>query len=206
MLDLTHSLDMGLFFAIDGVKPGSNTGGIDDYISLQIFDYRNYELLSIVNLVDMLHSGMETAIQSVEDFKAHHPDMDVDDSLIQSIDKFTRWVDPGNPGGGLSDISIGLLDYANPKKVTDKKGRTLYWSNLRLMAQRGVMLLYTDMDFSLEEYICQHNAPLLRCINIHKSLCDHIRSRLPFGREKVYPSEEQMAKDSNIRALNSLRK
>ena len=201
MLDLTHSLDMGLFFAIDKAKPATSSGTIDDYISLQLLDYRNYKLLNIVDLVDMFHSGMENAIQMVEDIKAKKPGEDFDCSLIESIDKFTKWHNPQNAGEGLHSIDIGLLDYTNTTPVVDLKGRRLYWSNIRIIAQKGVMLLYTDTELSLEEYILKLKAPQLRCFNIHKSLCDYIAHKLPFGRDKVYPSEEDMAKDANVRAL-----
>ena len=205
MLDFTHSLDMGLFFMIDGTTDiDTNSPTINQYFSLQLLDTRAYKC-HIVQLSEMLASGISNAKEQVEQYESLHPNATIDKSLIENIDKMVKWHNPSNPGGDIKTLNIGILDYVNHNIVTDLKGNMLKWTNIRIVAQRGVLLLYTDIDKSLEEFFSTElKAPALRCFNIHKRLKDYILKRIPFDRNKVYPSEESIVKDVAERTLNSL--
>lgn len=141
----------------------------------------------------------------VESFKSLHPDKIIDQSLIEEIRKITAWHNPNNPGGDIRNFRAVVLDYANKAIVKDLKGNILKWTNLRIIAQRGALLLYTDNEKPLEEYfLTDMKASPIRCFNIHKSLKNYIIGKIPFDRAKVYPSEEEIVDDVKKRALNSL--
>ncbi len=206
MLDLTHNLDTGLFFAIDNAQKDSNSSRqIDEYISLQIWDCANYLPNHIINLVDMLQSSLNNAEKLVSEYKDKYPDVNIDASLIENIDKFTAWSNPQNNGEGLNTIPIGLLDYSRGNTISDTKGRRLYWSNIRIIAQKGVMLLYPNSDMPVEDYISNIlKVPKIRCINIHKDLREHIEECIHVNKCQIYPSEKDMASEANKRVLSML--
>lgn len=206
LLDLTHSLDTGLFFAFDGmVNRNSTVGEIDNYVSLQILDFNNYRLYHFSSMVDFLNSGIRHAAEMTDDWKIKNPGKDFDDSLIRDIAKFTAWYNPLNPGGSLSDLHIALLDFQKDKIVLDLTGRPLYWSNLRLIAQSGAFLFYSNNNTPLEKYILDIKAPLLRCININKNLKEYVMKKINRDHASMYPSEERIAEDANDRAISELR-
>ena len=206
LLDLTHSLDTGLFFAFDNMVSKSTNHEIDNYVSLQILDYSNYRIRHFVNMVDFLESGLSKAIESLDKWRSENPGKEIEDSLIRNISLFTAWYNGRNPGSGLSDLEIALLDFNKDKIVMDLTGRPLYWSNLRLVAQHGAFLFYSDHEKPVEKYILEHKAPLLRCININKSLKDYITKKINRDSASIYPSEQDLAKDANCRAINTLKK
>lgn len=205
MLDLTHSLDTGLFFAFDKMTPSAeNEGDINNYVSIQILDFSNYYINYFSNIVDFIDSGIKRAKEILQDWEIKHPGFPFDDSLLKDIAKLTAWYNPENPGGSLSDLHIALLDFVKNKIVLDTTGRPLYWSNLRLIAQHGAFLFYTEHEKPLEEYLQTVKAPLLRCININKSLKDYVMKKINKDKDSIYPKEEDIAKDTNLRAINTL--
>ena len=205
LLDVTHSLDVGLFFAFDGVKASAeNDPDINKYVTLQILDYSQYSSYFFTDLVSFFNSGIENARNMVEEWEKSHPGQKIDISLIEDINKFTAWYNPSNPGGDLSSINIALLDFVKGKVAKDLKGRPLYWSNIRLIAQHGAFLFFPHADKPLEEYLTDIKAPQIRAININKDLSKYVLSRINVDRSKIYPSEESFAKDANIRAISYL--
>lgn len=204
MLDLTHSLDTGLFFSFDKmVESDKSEGDIDNYVSLQMLDFSKYELRHFSNIVDFLDSGIKNANNMVEEWGKSHPFEDVDTSLINDIAKITEWYNTLNPGGSMSDIRIALLDFRKDKIVLDLNGNPFYWSNLRLIAQQGAFLFYTEEEKPLEVFLQDIDAPLLRCININKSLKDYVMKKINKDKDSIYPKEEDIAKDTNLRAINT---
>lgn len=183
----------------------SAIGDIDNYVSLQILDYSNYQLYHFTNIVDFLSSGIKRAKEMIEEWEIHHPGKSIDDSLIRDIAKLTAWYNPSNPGGSLSDLPIALLDFKKDNIVLDLTGNPLYWSNLRLVAQSGAFLFYGDHNKPLEKYLLEINAPYLRCININKNLNEHISKKINIDRTSIYPSEIEIAADANARAISELK-
>lgn len=207
LLDLTHSIDTSLFFAFDNMTALKNkNGNIENYVALQILDFTKYSQDHFGNMIDFLDSGIKSTISAVNEWKANHPDHDIDDSLIKDISKFTAWYNPSNPQGGLSNLNIALIDFIKDKIVLDLTGRSLYWSNIRLIAQQGAFLFYSEHEKPLEKYLLDKKAPLLQCINIHKSLKGHVLKRINKDKTTIYPSEESIAKDANFRAINTLQR
>lgn len=206
LLDLTRSLDTGLFFAFDRmVNRKSAVGEIDNYVSLQILDFSNYRSYNFSSMVDFLDSGIKHASEMIEDWKMKYPGKNMDDSLIRDIAKFTAWYNPSNPGGSLSHLHIALLDFKKDKIVLDLTGRPLYWSNIRLIAQSGAFLFYSDYNTPLEKYLLNSKAPLLRCININKNLKEYVMKKINRDYASMYPSEVSIAEDANDRAISALR-
>lgn len=205
MLDFTHSLDMGLFFMQDGASEVDyNSSAIEQYFSLQLIDLRAYKF-HIAQLSEILSDGLARGKNMVEATQSLYPNAIIDQSLIEDIRKLTAWNNPNNPGGDIRAFHIVILDYANKAIVKDLKGNMLKWTNLRIIAQRGALLLYTDSMKPLEEYfLIDMGAPAIRCFNIHKSLKKYILGKIPFDRTKVYPSEEEIVKEVNRRALSLL--
>lgn len=205
MLDFTHSLDMGLFFMIDGASEVDyNSSAIDQYFSLQLIDFRGYKF-HISQLSEILAAGLAKGKDMVETAKSLYPDAVIDQGLIEDDRQLTAWNNPNNPGGDMKSFHVVMLDYANKAIVKDLKGNVLKWTNLRIIAQRGALLMYTDSTKPLEEYLLvDMKAPPIRCFNIHKGLRDYILSKIPFDRNEVYPSEREIVEDANKRALSSL--
>lgn len=208
LLDITHSLDVGLFFAFDKMTPAKeDEPEINKYVTLQIIDFKNYSRYYFNNIVRYLNEGIQLAKRMTDTLKANHPEQYVDISLIENIDKYTAWYNPQNPGGDIQSIDIALLDFDKEVVAKDLKGRPLYWSNIRLIAQRGAFLLYTGHEMPLEEFIRDKiKAPLITAINIRKDLCDYVMRNIPINENIIYPREVEIVKDANIRAINSLRK
>lgn len=207
LLDLTHNPDIGLFFAFDKMTNCiSKKKEINNYVSLQILDFSNYSLMHFTNMVDILESGISKAHEMINEWKKNNPGQDIDDSLIRDIAKLTAWYNSSNPGGSLSDLSIALLDFNKNKIVIDTTGRPLYWSNLRLIAQKGAFLFYPNHEKPLEKYLKDIKAPLLRCININKNLKEYVGKKINKDHASIYPLEEDIVKDANSRAKLALQR
>ena len=72
LLDFTHSLNIALYFALDGIKIASSDNDIDNYFSLYIID-RNKCGNELVDIVSFLDHGIENGTAMLEDFKTQYP-------------------------------------------------------------------------------------------------------------------------------------
>jgi len=207
MLDFTYNLNVGLYFALDGLRQSTSNNDIDDYFSIYYWNLKECGL-ELVNIVQFYFNGHKSGEQFLEQFLRENPDVEVNDVLLRDLDLFTKWKKPHNPyDDGLCSIKCGLLD--NPKTanrlVMDKTNQQLLWSNLNIIAQNGCLIMYPEDTMPLEEYIHQRKfLPKLHCVNIHKSLADYIRQKINLTREQIYPQEEEIAKDAFQRYLKRL--
>lgn len=197
LLDLTHSLKMALYFAFDGATKGSDDpydGDISNYVSLLMFDFRSYRA-KIANLGDMYAEAYDQTIKDVNQMKLKYgKTITINDDILQ-ISQFTAWDNSQNPEGCLKDIPIGLFD-------TFCKNDKLSWTNLRLVAQEGALLLYNDSAqpaVPLEDYMNSDRLPIY-CVNINKRLKWYILDQFCPNEHEVYPSETDMAAKAKEKA------
>lgn len=201
MLDLTHNLDVAIYFALDGIK-STNTGSeLDDYFSIYAFDV--FHAAEEWNPIDLfLVSGQESAQRVIADFRkrSHAP---LDTFHVDNVDDYTKWINPSN-GSGLSDIPLYLFknplhsSFVFPQIISTGEG--IYWSNLNLMAQEGGFLLYNNDSKPLEEYLLRKTnvgvKPII-CYNIRKALKDEIihKGYLKLQKEDIYPDMNKLTKE-----------
>lgn len=205
MLDFTHSLDVALFFAFDSNEEPTESDHlsfeIEDYVSLYLYDKQAY-YFSIVNIIDMLCSGYQNAVEMRDRVKQRYPNAVIDDSLLSSIDNFSSWCNHKNNGEGLNKICLGLVDTSEKGNIfSDDEGNVLIWENMRLIAQEGCLLMYNDPKVPLEQYLYSHKMPLLRCFNIHKGLKQYVQDKIGIIKSDIYPENSRIAKDT-YKALN----
>jgi len=200
LLDFTHSLNIALYFALDGIKIASSDNDIDNYFSLYIID-RNKCGNELVDIVSFLDHGIENGTAMLEDFKTQYPNTPLDYSLLKDVDKYTKWIKQDGTNDGLCKMNCGFLD--NPLNTDTiamyETKDFLYWSNINLIAQQGCFILYTKESTPLEQYFSGENyLPKLRCINVHKSLSEYIKSKYlkSMSRLDIYPDINLMCKDA----------
>lgn len=188
MLDLSHSFEVALYFALDGIKISNSTSELDDYFSLYVFD--TYHQHKEWNPIDyFLFKGQENAQNMLE--KTKISEELIDTTNIDSADAYTKWMDDRN--SGLSDISLALLK--NPISSgfvfpQTRKGEGIYWSNLNLMAQQGGFLMYNGDIEPLEVYFAKNNhLPKIWCYNINKRLVNDIKKAgfMRLEKNDIYP-------------------
>ncbi len=201
MLDLTHNLDVAIYFALDGIKLGNTGSELDDYFSIYAFDV--FHAAKEWNPIDwFLVSGQESAQRMIKDFRARNHTL-LDTTHVDNVDDYTKWINPAN-GSGLSDIPIYLFknplhnSFIFPQIISTGEG--IYWSNLNLMAQEGGFLLYNNGAVPLEEYILSKTnfgvKPII-CYNIRKTLKDEIirEGYLKLKKEDIYPDMNKLTKE-----------
>lgn len=201
LLDFTHSLNVALYFAIDGMKIASSDNDIDNYFSLYIID-RNKCGDELVDIISLLYNGLENGKAMLEDFKNQNPNIALDYSLIKDVDKYTKWVKQDGTNDGLCKIDCGFLD--NPLNTNTismfETEDILYWSNMNLIALQGCFILFTKDNDPLEHCFGGTNKylPKLRCINVHKSLAEYIKNKYlkSITKSKIYPDINIMCKDA----------
>lgn len=201
MLDLTHNLDVAIYFALDGIKQGNAGNELDDYFSIYAFDvFHNPKEWNPIDL--FLVSGQESAQRLIADFRArNHTSLDT--THVDNVDDYTKWTNPAN-GSGLSDIPLYLFknplhsSFVFPQIISTGEG--IYWSNLNLMAQEGGFLLYNNGEMPLEEYILHKTNVGIKpitCYNIRKALKDEIIAKgyLKLQKEDIYPDMNKLTKE-----------
>lgn len=198
MLDFSHNLNVGLYFAFDNSskvkKLLKSDKNIDNYTSLYLYDIAAYQM-QVVNLIDMLADSFRRGVEMVNDFNLKNPGVHLDISLLSSIDSFSAWKNPQNGGDGVHKVNIGLLDNSiRGNQVQDITGNKLFWSNIRIIAQNGCLMVYPNEKIPLEKYLSEQIHIPLRCFNIHKSLKTHVMSRINLSKDLIYPNEESIAK------------
>ena len=195
MLDFSHDLNMGLFFAFDYCDTTNPDNEIENYVSLYLYDTRAY-ITQIANLVDMLADSMRQAVKMVDDFKKKNPHTNIDDSLLRNIAEFAAWKNPRNAGDGLCKINIALLD-TSPKnnQVRDISGNQLFWTNIRIVAQKGCLMWYPNESLSLDNFLYNQIKRPLRCFNFHKSLKSHVATKINLSRDSIYPDEKSISQN-----------
>ncbi len=190
MLDFTHDLDTGLFFAFDKMQLNSTRSHIGDYVSLYYIDRQECGD-ELVDIVEMLNDGARRANEMVGEFQKEAPDVNVDTELLERIDEFTKW----RTSNGLSSIPIGFYQLSSKFRLPG--GEALVWANLNLIAQKGCFVNYNINDIPLEEYMSNHAYfPKLHCIDITKALCAYIQDKVGKKKSDIYPQEEDIAKKS----------
>lgn len=125
----------------------------------------------------------------IEDLFAKDPNINVDYSLIQNIDKFVCWYDSRNPQGGLSSFNTPFyIDNPLVEKSfsTYKDKQKFYWSNINLIAQKGCFILNTHESLPLEEFMASKGYKII-CFNIHKTLSEYIKDKIKIRYDDIYP-------------------
>lgn len=201
MLDLTHNLDVAIYFALDGMKSSNMGSELGDYFSIYAFDV--FHAAKEWNPIDLfLIDGQESAQRLIAEYRARN-NTPLDTTQVDNVDDFTKWINPAN-GSGLSDIQLYLLknplhsSFVFPSIITTGEG--IYWSNLNLIAQEGGFLLYNNGDIPLEEYILHKTDVWVRpitCYNIRKMLKDEIirEGYLKLKKEDIYPDMNKLTKE-----------
>jgi len=193
LLDFTKDLRIALFFAMDGMKAEPSSVEIENYFSIYALKPDD----EYVPADTLFADGIETAKGYVKDFKKEHPGVSLNDELIRNIDLFTKWKKKDGSKDGL--YAIPLLFIPNPldaAPVVSASGQRLYWSNPNIVAQKGCFIMNTSEKDTLEEVVGknQHATPIM-CIDIHKSLAEHIRSNYTnkFNQDNIYPKFKKIA-------------
>lgn len=189
LIDFSLDLKCALFFAFDGMKKGNSYNEIDDYVSIYVVNRKSLENSLLPNLTEMYAHGMETGPKMIEDLFAKDPNINVDYSLIQNLDKFVCWYNPSNPQGGLSSFNTPFY-IGNPlvekSFSTYKDNQKLYWSNINLIAQKGCFILNTHESQPLEEFMASKGYKII-CFNIHKTLSEYIKEKIKLRNDDIYP-------------------
>lgn len=200
LLDFTYDLDIALYFALDKIKTDSSNIDIDNYFSLYFID-KNQCGNELVDIVSMLRFALESGKDLLDDYIRDNPHISIDDSLLCSVDQYTKWLKDDDTKDGLHKLDCGFID--NPLRSGTlsmyKTSEVLYWSNINLIAQNGCFIFYTNDKEPLELFFTLKNTlPKVRCINIHKSLVEYIKNKYiaHLSEQDIYPKLDKMCKDS----------
>ena len=189
LIDFSLDLNCALFFAFDGMMKGNSYNQIDDYVSIYVVNRKSLENSLLPNLTEMYAHGLETGSKKIEDLFAKDPNINVDYSLIQNIDKFVCWYNPSNPQGGLSSFNTPFYignPLAEKSFSTYKDKQKFYWSNINLIAQKGCFILNTHESQPLEEFMASKGYKIV-CFNIHKTLSKYIKDKINLRYDDIYP-------------------
>jgi len=206
MLDFSHSLEIGLFFATDNLNPwvDKGTNNLDDYVSLYL----------IPNSIDWVQATIQNVMLNaaynienyVEDLKKNHPNIRIDTSTEEdnireakfrqfrlSSTSSIQFLPIEGPAGGRVNISIPILnlhcDY--------------YIINDRIIKQQGMFIANFTEDRPLAEVmnsVCQR--PLFICLNIRKNLIPFIRTKFLLPQRLTHNSIYCVG-DSEVEALQN---
>ena len=202
LLDFTYDLDIALYFALDKIKTASSNIDIDNYFSLYLID-KNQCGKELVDIVLMLKSGIQSGGILLEDYKIKYPHDSIDDSLLRSVDLYTKWLKNDGTRDGLHKLGCGFIDNPLCSETLSmyKTSEVLYWSNINLIAQKGCFIFYTKDKEPLELFFTLKNTlPKVRCINIHKSLVEYIKNKyiVHLSEQDIYPKLNKMCKDAYL--------
>lgn len=189
LLDFTHNHRVALYFATAGLTTAYTENDIDDYFSLYYIDWDESEKL-LSKMDKQLDGALKTGKDFYEKFLKKNPNIQVDNSLLDDLDRLTKWETT------LSLYSLTFINNPQEAQVTTPYAQnTLYWSNLNIIAQEGCFLLYNQEDTPLEDYL---NNNILYCLDIHKSLADYIRTHYLSGitQETLFPNITQIAQQA----------
>ena len=130
LLDFSTDIKIALSFAAHEMKTPSGLEDIDNYASLYAFDTKaEYEVGIPIQQI------MNNDEYKGERYESQHSESNVNDSLLQKIDKFIQWND-------LADIELVFIEYQQfaPGFIT-LSGQGLNLSNPNLDMQKGCFLL-----------------------------------------------------------------
>lgn len=204
LLDFTHKLDIALFFALDNLQKNNSDKIIEDYFSIYYIN-RTECGVELVNIIDMLKIGLENGEKMLNEYRKMNPDINIDDSLLTDVDKYTKWKKTDGTKDGLHKIQCGFID--NPLAYSYflqmyKTKETLYWSNLNLIAQQGCFIMYTKDTEPLEEHFSNDTTylPKIHCVNVHKPLEKYVKEKYiqKITESIIYPKTKVMCKNAYI--------
>lgn len=193
LLDFTKDKRIGLFFATDGLKHNPSDVDVENYFSFYVLERTD----TIFPVDQLFASGIARGQQMVEEYKCHHPGSKIDDSILQSIDKMTKWIKKDGTKDGL--FTMPFLFVPNPldaKVVESITGERMYWSNPNIIAQKGCFVINTSDSLPLEEAVAKNgNNPPLISVDIHKSLVDYIKKNYisDLNHDNIYPKFKKQA-------------
>lgn len=193
LLDFTKDKRIGLFFATDGLKHNPSDVDVENYFSFYVLERTD----TIFPVDQLFASGIARGQKMVEEYKNHHPGAKIDDSILQSIDKMTKWIKKDGTKDGL--FSMPFLFVPNPldaKDVESITGERMYWSNPNIIAQKGCFVINTSDSLPLEEAVAKNGKnPLLISVDIHKSLVDYIKKNYisDLNHDNIYPKFKKQA-------------
>jgi len=204
LLDFTKDKKIGLFFATDGLKHIPSDVDVENYFSF----YALQRTDTIFPVDTLFASGIESGKKMVEEYKSLYPGAKIDDTILQSIDKMTKWIKKDGSKDGL--FTMPFLFVPNPldaKVVESITGERMYWSNPNIIAQKGCFVINTSDSLPLEEAIAQNgNNPPLISIDIHKSLVDYIKKNYisDLNHDNIYPKFKKQAEIAYDEFKNNL--
>ena len=193
LLDFTKDLRTALFFAMDGMNTEPSSVEIENYFSVYALKPTNEYAPADTLFAD----GIERAISYVDEFKSNHPGANINDELIRNIDLLTKWKKTDGTKDGLH--SIPLMFIPNPldaAPVISASGQKLYWSNPNIIAQKGCFIMNSSEKYTLDEVVGKNKfAEPVMCIDIHKSLAEHISNKYTnkLNMDNIYPKFKKIA-------------
>ena len=192
LLDFTKNLRTALFFAMDGMNTEPSSVEIENYFSVYAMKPTNEHAPADT----LFAEGISRAVAMVDDFKLKNPDVSINDELLSNIDLLTKWKKSDRTNDGL--YSIPLMYIPNPMDaapVINVSGQKLLWSNPNIVAQKGCFIMNSNEKDTLEEVVTKNFSEPVLCIDIHKSLAEHIRSKYldKLNQENIYPEFKKMA-------------
>lgn len=181
LIDFSESLDTAIFFALYGLSHYGSDTDIDNYFS--IYCVQKEEKSSLDYILNTSKLRRDAFTDSMEEKLNQKIDQSITGSLVSS----TSW---SNILFGWELIllptptSAQIQNFSPPSwSVTQH----LVWSNPRILAQKGCFFLNSckigpsnnaDPSITLEDAFIKNNYGKLICFDIHKSLADHIRSKI----------------------------
>lgn len=170
LLDFSHNLDVALFFSLDNMQYANTDNEIDDYFSIYYFDKKVFKYT------------LNTNVKQYNFFVQKATQRDINAQEILSLDTIKK-------------IKLSFVESTEKEsiKIKNRKGnvQNIIFSNLNIIAQDGCFLLYYNTSQPLEK----NN---LSCVNIHKSLGEHIRSKKinDLNKDVIYPTFNNIINDS----------
>lgn len=205
LIDFSESLDVALFFAIQGVNQYASDNDIDSYFSVYFLSKdEDFSLDSITN------KNKEKREQSAEEFSKRTGNY-VDKSHTARLDLAVDWLSVLEPQKLLflpTPASSQIKNYSPPGYNIEQ---LLVWSNPRIIAQKGCFFLNAYETLPLEDVLIDRNyREGLSCLDIHKSLSHVICRKINYSglenalfpnlgcRSKIY---EKLVKDISSKVL-----
>ncbi len=195
LIDFTHDFRTALFFMLQGITFTSKDG-IDEYCSLVYF-----------NGVDVC-SSVSKLLTTYAEEKFPTIGLIGDDRAQKFKDQYLTYRAVTDE---LDTVIIPSYSKTTSFKIIDGISRSTAYlpvSNLNMVSQDGEFVCIKDASRSLEEQWIRDKKKYLRCINIHKSLCEYIlhnilkTPNIDTARLKYFPNHHHIAKAISDFALS----
>ena len=190
LLDFSRRYDVALFFAFDEVCFSGKTE-IDNYVSM--YYYRTVEAAN----------GYSCSVIKLAEKAAEN-------KLTMQGKQF--WDDLSYPKIIAENETVIVPAYSRTSAIKNKnKEQVSIYSiaNLNSTAQEGEFVCNGSSDKPLEEIWIRNSKACLHCIDIHKALYEYVlkdvlKSTIEEARRKYYPTERDLAYNTQMTLLSEL--